>query len=92
MAIFGVDPNYTLDELNQFVEERETARQGPLTAIGNKDGKTIIEIDTLDPAGAPATPSKITTAGTPPAGARIIGRGKIYVSGTLTDATAYKPV
>jgi hypothetical protein len=91
MITFGVDPSLTLQNLNLFVAERETGRQGPLTAIGNKDGKTTIEINDLDPAGAPATPSVITT-GSLPAGAKLIGKGKIYVSGTLTDATAYSPI
>jgi hypothetical protein len=90
MAIITSDPNRTLSELNQFVAQSEMGLNGSLKAIGNKDGKTTIEIDGLDPAGKPATASVIAT-GTPPAGAKVIGKGKIYVSGTLTDATAYKP-
>jgi hypothetical protein len=92
MPIIPSLPTRTLAELNQFVREQETGLQGPLTAIGNKDGSTTIEINDLDPGGAPAMPSVIITTGGRPAGAKIIGTGKIYVSGTLTDATAYSRV
>lgn len=91
MPILTSPPNRTLAELNEFVGQQEGDLQGPLTAIGNKDGSTTIQINDLDPAGAPAKPSVIITSGVPPAGARVIGTGKIYVSGALTDATAYKP-
>jgi hypothetical protein len=90
MPLVDALPSWTLAELNQFVSEQETILGGPLTNIGNKDGKTTITINDLDPNGSPATHSVITTSA-PPAGAKVIGAGKIYVSGTLTDATAYKP-
>lgn len=86
----AIEPNQTLVQINQFVAQSEMGLNGPLTAIGNKDGKTTIDINDLDPAGKPAK-SSIVTTGSPPAGAKTIGKGKIYISGTLTDATAYKP-
>jgi len=91
MALVDAAANFTLLDLNIFLKEQETVLGGPLTRIGNKDGKTTLEINDLDPAGAPAPPSVIITSGAPPAGAQVIGTGKIYVSGALTDATAYRP-
>ena len=91
MTILTVDPSFSLAQLNQFVTQSESGLQGPLTSIGNHNNKTIIKINDLDPAGAPAKPSEITTS-TPPAGATVIGVGQVFISGTLTQATAYEPV
>jgi hypothetical protein len=88
MAIVQADPSSTLAQLNQLVAQSEKRLLGPLTAIGNSNGKTTLTIDD-QAAGNPTPPSQIT-AGTLPAGATKIGDGKIYISGTLTDATAYK--
>ena len=84
------DPSRTLDQLNQFVAEQETFLNGPLTGIGNQDGNTIIVIDEFDPNGKPTPAAKVTT-GTIPAGGKQIGKGKVYIAGKLTDATAYRP-
>jgi hypothetical protein len=90
MTILLVDPNFSLTQLNQFVSQSENGLLGPLISIGNHNKKTVIEINDLDPAGPPPKPSVITTGG-PPAGATTIGVGQVYISGTLTQATAYKP-
>jgi hypothetical protein len=88
--VYAPSPNLTLADLNQFVSDQETALDGPLTAIGNKAGKTTLTINDEDPNGNPATPSMITID-LPPTGAKVIGKGKVYISGTLKDATAYSP-
>jgi hypothetical protein len=90
LPIVPADPNYTLDQLNQFVSQSESRLLGPLTAIGNANGKTTIEIDDSDPAGKPTKSSKIAVGALPP-GAIVIGTGQIFISGTLAQATAYKP-
>jgi len=91
MVIVTYPASGTLADLNQLVKEQEAALDGPLADIGNKDGWTTIDIDDLEPNGKPALPSLITTA-SPPAGAKVIAKGKVYISGALTDATAYRPV
>jgi hypothetical protein len=91
MAVIAeADPNYTLDQLNEFVADREDNLDGPLTAIGHGNGKTRITIDDQDPAGTPPKHSLITLGGIP-AGARQIGTGQVYIAGTLKNATAYSP-
>jgi hypothetical protein len=85
-----IDPSFSLVQLNQFVSQSEIGLQGPLVSIGNQNNKTVIGINDLDPGGAPSKSSEVTT-GTPPTGATIIGVGQVYISGTLTQATAYKP-
>jgi len=90
MATATSDPNRTLDQLNQFIAERETFENGPLTGIGNQDGKTIIVVDEFDPNGKPTPAAKVTT-GSLPAGGKLIDKGKVYIEGKLTDATAYRP-
>jgi hypothetical protein len=66
MPILTTPPNRTLAELNEFVGQQEEDLQGSLTAIGNKDGSTTIQINDLDPAGAPTKPSVIITSGVSP--------------------------
>jgi hypothetical protein len=89
MAIVEADPSSTLAQLNQLVAQSEKRLLGPLTAIGNSNGKTTLTIDE-QAAGYPNPPSQISTSQLP-AGATKIGDGEVYISGTLTDATAYKP-
>jgi hypothetical protein len=89
MTIVEADPSYTVDQLNAFVTQSEKRLMGPLTAIGNNtNGKTTLTIDERAPSN-PTPPSKITT-GQLPVGATKIGDGRVYISGTLTDAIAYK--
>jgi hypothetical protein len=47
----------------------------------------VIDIEMV---GTPANPSEITTGGLP-AGATVIGVGRVSIDGTLTQAAAYKP-
>jgi hypothetical protein len=89
-AVVEADPNYSLDQLNQFVADQEDVLDGPLAAIGNGNGKTQLTIDDQDPAGTPPEHSLITLGGVP-AGARQIGTGRVYITGTLNNATAYSP-
>lgn len=89
MTIIDANPNFSLPQLNQFVAQQEGALQGPLTAIGNGGGQTKLTIDDLDPSGAPANPSVITVDAIPP-GKVPIGGGQVFISGTLTNAAAYK--
>ncbi len=89
-VIAEADPNFTLDQLNEFLADREDNLDGPLTAIENGNGKTRLTIDDQDPAGTPPKHSLITL-GAVPAGATQIGADQVYISGTLTKATAYKP-
>ena len=89
-VVVEAEASWNLDQLNQFVADREDVLQGPLTAIGNGNGKTRLTIDDQDPAGAPSKHSLITLGGIP-AGATLIGADRVYISGNLTNAAAYKP-
>lgn len=88
MAIVEADPSYTIVQLNHFVAQSEKRLLGPLTAIGNDNGKTTLTIDENAPAN-PNPPSKVTI-GQLPAGATKIGGGKVYISGNLADAIAFR--
>jgi hypothetical protein len=91
MQTLIAQPSWDLATLNTFVAQQENSRQGPLTKIANDGTNTTVDIDDLAPSGKPAKNAVIITSGSPPAGASTIGTGKIFVSGSLTDATAYRP-
>jgi hypothetical protein len=88
MTKVTAEPTWDVATLNTFVSQQEDVLAGPLTKIGNSNGKTTLELDTL--AGTPAKHAMIT-AGRPPATATIINSDKIYISSVLTQATAYRP-
>ena len=88
MTTITAEPGLDLATLNTFVKQQENTLEGPLTKIGNSGGKTTLDIDVLG--GKPAKNSVITT-GALPAGATKINADKIFVSGALTSATAYRP-
>jgi len=87
MTVLIADPSWDLPTLNTFVSQQENTLAGPLTKIGNSNGKTTLDIDVA--AGIPAKNAVITT-GNPPATATTINSDNIYISGTLTQATAYR--
>jgi hypothetical protein len=89
MTTVNADPSWDLPTLNTFVAQQENTLAGPLTGIGNSGGQTTLEIDVMG--GIPSKNAVVITTGAPPAGSTQIGIGKIYVSGTLTDGTAYRP-
>ena len=63
-------------------------RIGPLTNIGNDGTYTTIGIDT--DAGLPASHTVIVTSSPIPQGTTQVATGQIFVSGTITAATAYR--
>jgi hypothetical protein len=88
MTIVIGNPAWDLPTLNTFVSQQEDFLRGPLTKISNDGTNTTLDIDdTLD---KPAKNAAITTA-VPPAGMVIINTDKIFISGTLITATAYRP-
>lgn len=89
MAIVEADSGFTLNELNKFVAQSEQNLLGPLTAIGNSNNKTTLTINERA-ASNPTPASRIATGALPP-GAAQIGKGRVYISGQLTDAIAYRP-
>jgi hypothetical protein len=89
MEIVEADSGFTLARLNKFVAQSEKRLLGPLTAIGNRNNKTTLTIND-QAAGNPTPPSQIATEALPP-GATKIGDGQVYISGKLTNATAYSP-
>ena len=88
MSVVIADPSWDDATINKFIAEQEGILQGPLTKIGNKNGSTTLQINDL--AGKPAKNAAITT-GNPPVGATLISTDKIFISGTLKTATAYRP-
>lgn len=77
----------SVDQINTFVAQNEVV--GPLTDMGNDGTQSVFVFETALP--TPTTNAVIhedNQAGTP-SGA-LVCKGKIFVSGTLTDASAYR--
>ncbi len=87
MSVIIVEPASDLATINTLIAQQEDFLQGPLTRIGNKNGKTTLQIDDLG--GKPQKHAEVTTAN-PPVGAVLINTAKIFIAGTLTTATAYR--
>ena len=88
MTTVTAEPDWDLTKLNTFIGQMENAFVGPLTKIGNDGNKTTLAIDSLG--GKPAKHSLVTTDDVPDGGTKI-NTDKIFISGELKNATAYKP-
>jgi len=84
----AADPSWDLATINTFVAQEENTLQGPLTKIGNDGSNTTLDINVM---GGKPTKNAVITIGNPPAGSTSINSAQIYISGTLTNATAYRP-
>lgn len=87
-VLIKVDAAKDLTFINGLVAQQENVLRGPLVAIGNDGSETILSINGM--AGKPTANAMITTASVP-SSATTIGAGQIFISGTLTSATAYRP-
>jgi hypothetical protein len=86
----GANKNESLISLNIIVTENEELL-GPLIAIGNDSTQTVLTFDMdLDP---PTNHAVIAVGGggVLPSGSSIVYRGRVFVSGQLTDAVAIRP-
>jgi hypothetical protein len=83
----GADPSLSLPEVRMLVAQQEEL-VGPLLTIGNDGKQTLLTFDIdQDP---PATHAILDTDSPPPT-ATSLATGKIFISGQLTDVSAFRP-
>lgn len=87
MTEFSLLPTWDIPTINVFVEQQENYRRGPLVNMEIRNDWTVAVFDDLA-ADKPET-NTIVTMGRAPAGATIVFNSVIYVSGLLTEITAY---
>ena len=83
----SADPGLSLADLQTTVRQNEEIG-GQLVAMGNSDGKTILNLDVdLDPPDKPAT---LVRGASGPAGSTLICQGTVFVAGTTLAVSAFR--
>jgi hypothetical protein len=90
----GTDPNYTLQELELFINQKERFFRWSLVDLGNDDTQTVIELDQNQP----PPPDKFITlkptigeATATISGYNLVCTGICFIVGQRQKIAAYRP-
>lgn len=91
-ANIGASPNYTLQELQLFIQQQEELL-GSLVDLGNDSSQTVIEIDDdqLPPSTLTILKPTIGDAAPSVAGYDLVCTGICFIVGQHQEIAAYRP-